>query len=120
LKNTAIQLIGKTKYSLAFILHKKYLYEASNTACFKIKNEYASYEYWVVKTFILIADNYAMLDNTFQAKATLQSIIDNYKGDAALIQEAKDKLEKLKAEEEKKSKIDLQLAPSDTIQFDNN
>lgn len=111
---------AESAYSLAYILHKKYLYEASNTACFKIKNDYASYEYWVVKTFILISDNYVMLDNAFQAKATLQSIVDNYTGDAALLQEAKDKLNKLKADEIKNSKIDLNVVPQDTIEFDNN
>jgi hypothetical protein len=95
------------------------LYESSNSACFKIKNDYASYEYWVVKTFILIADNYVMLDNIFQAKATLQSIVDNYNGDQALLQEAKDKLAKIKADEIENTKVDLNLNPSDTIQFDN-
>ena len=111
---------AESAYSLAYILHKKYLYESSNIGCFKIKNDYASYEYWVVKTFILISDNYVMLDNAFQAKATLQSIVDNYSGDAVLLQEAKDKLEKLKAEEIKNSKIDLNLVPKDTVEFDKN
>ncbi|MFT4970196.1 MAG: TolA-binding protein [Chitinophagales bacterium] len=110
---------AESAYSLAYILHKKYLYESSNSACFKIKNDYASYEYWVVKTFILIADNYVMLDNIFQAKATLQSIVDNYNGDQALLQEAKDKLAKIKADEIENTKVDLNLNPSDTIQFDN-
>ena len=110
---------AESAYSLAFILHKNYLYESSNTACFKIKNDYASYEYWVVKTFILIADNYVLLDNVFQAKATLQSIIDNYIGDQELLQEAKNKLAQIKEEELKSSKVDLNLTPSDTMQFDN-
>ena len=110
---------AESAYSLAYILHKKYLYEASNTACFNIKNEYASYEYWVVKTFILISDNYVMLDNVFQAKATLQSIVNNYSGDDALLQEATDKLNKLKEDELKNTKVDLNVLPSDTIQFDN-
>lgn len=110
---------AESAYSLAYILHKKYLYEASNSACFKIKNDYASYEYWVVKTFILIADNYVMLDNVFQAKATLQSIVDNYNGDEDLWQEAKDKLDKLKEEELENTKVDMNLNPSDTVQFDN-
>ena len=110
---------AEAAYSLALILNKKYLFESSNNACFQIKNDYASYEYWVVKTFILIADNYIMLDNIFQAKATLQSIVDNYAGDAQLLQEASDKLEALKAEELKNTKVDLNTEPSDTIQFDN-
>ena len=60
-----------------------------------------------------------MLDNIFQAKATLQSIVDNYAVDAQLLQEASDKLEALKAEELKNTKVDLNTEPSDTIQFDN-
>lgn len=110
---------AEAAYSLALILHKKYLFESSNNACFQIKNDYASYEYWVVKTFILIADNYTMLDNVFQAKATLQSIVDNYDGDQALLQEATEKLQALKEEELKNTKVDLNESPSDTIQFDN-
>jgi len=110
---------AESAYSLAFILHKNYLYESSNTACFRIKNDYASYEYWVVKTFILIADNYVLLDNVFQAKATLQSIVDNYIGDQQLLQEAKNKLAQIKEEELESTKVDLNLAPSDTMQFDN-
>ena len=110
---------AESAYSLAYILHKKYLFEASNRACFEIKNEYASYEYWVVKTFVLISDNYVMLENSFQAKATLQSIVDNYKGDAALLKEAKDKLNKIKSDELENTKIDLNTNEGDTIEFDN-
>ncbi|MCB0540517.1 MAG: tetratricopeptide repeat protein, partial [Bacteroidetes bacterium] len=115
--NSAIK--AESAYSLAFILNKNAQYEQSNTACFKIKDEYASYEYWVVKTFILIADNYQALDNIFQAKATLQSIVDNYKGDETLLNEAKAKLEKLKQLEIENSKLDLNPQEQDTIQFDN-
>jgi len=116
---TISSIKAESAYSLAYILHKKYLFEASNEACFSIKNEYASYEYWVVKTFILIADNYVMLDNVFQAKATLQSIVDNYTGDEALLQEATEKLNQIKIEELENTKIDLNTNEGDTIEFDN-
>ena len=54
-----------------------------------------------------------------QAKATLQSIVDNYIGDQQLLQEAKNKLAQIKEEELESTKVDLNLAPSDTMQFDN-
>jgi TolA-binding protein len=54
-----------------------------------------NYDYWVTKTFILLADNYVALKDTFQAKATLQSVIDNYKGDDDILPTAKQKLEAL-------------------------
>jgi hypothetical protein len=44
----------------------------------------------------LLADNYVGLKDNFQAKATLQSIIDNYKADDDILPTAKQKLEKKK------------------------
>ena len=61
-----------------------------------------------------MADNYAAQSNLFQAKSTLESIVANYDGDQALLNEAKEKLEKIRAEELNKSKLML-IAPSDTL-----
>ena len=41
-----------------------------------------SYDFWIGKSFILLADNYVALKDTFQAKQTYQSIIDNYERNA--------------------------------------
>jgi TolA-binding protein len=58
---------------------------ADNTAaeknCFELINRYTAYDYWVAKGFILLSDVYMKNGNNFQAKQTLQSIIDNYDGD---------------------------------------
>jgi len=115
------QSISKIKaesaYHIALIKHKQKDYENSKADCFLIKNEYASYTYWVVKTFILLADNYTALDNIFQAKATLKSIIDNYTGDQILITEAQTKYDKLIKLELKNSKIDLE-EEKEELEFD--
>ena len=71
--------------------------------CFKVNQETPNHPYWVVKAFILLADIYAEKDNMFQAKATLQSIIDNYDGDQDLLNEAQSKLQAI-LDAEKKSK----------------
>jgi TolA-binding protein len=106
----------EAKYMVAKILFEQQNYKASQDTCFKLKNRYASYEYWVVKTFLLIADNYAALGNAFQAKATLESIVNNYEGDQALLNEAKEKLEKIRTEELNKTKImPMQVLPQDTL-----
>lgn len=70
-----------SRYHIALIRYKKEEYDTSLAQCFYIINNLPSYEFWVAKTFILLADNYYQLDNSFQAKATLQSIIDYYDGD---------------------------------------
>ncbi|MCS6935064.1 MAG: tetratricopeptide repeat protein [Chitinophagales bacterium] len=108
----------ESKYMVAKILHEQGQYRASLDTCFKLKNKYASYEYWVVKTFILMADNYYAMDNAFQAKATLESIVQNYDGDEQLLNEARQKLEKIRSEELQKSKLMLS-APPDTLMFEN-
>lgn len=104
----------ESKYMVAKILNEEQKYKASMDTCFRIKTKYASYEYWVVKTFILIADNYNAQGNSFQAKSTLESIVQNYEGDEAVLNEAKEKLEKIRTEELNKTKI-MQIAPSDTL-----
>ncbi|MFN8308756.1 MAG: tetratricopeptide repeat protein [Chitinophagales bacterium] len=108
---------AESKYRVAQFLFDKGEYKASLDTCFKMKNRFGSYEYWMVKDFILISDNYFALGNAFQAKATLESIIDNYKGDQALIDEAKVKLEKIRTAELNRSKIQLER-PADQLQMD--
>jgi hypothetical protein len=55
-----------------------------------------SHDYWVAKTYILIADNYIGMKDIFQAKSTLQSIIENYEVvDDDILNIAKEKLKKL-------------------------
>lgn len=104
----------EAKYMVAKILFERNDYKASLDTCFKLKTKYASYEYWVVKSFILMADNYYAQGNGFQAKATLESIVNNYEGDQAVLNEAKEKLEKIRTEELNKTKI-MQVMPQDTL-----
>ena len=44
---------------------------------FDISDHFGSHEYWVAKSFILLADVYVGKDNVFQAKETLRSVVDN-------------------------------------------
>ena len=58
-----------------------YLFEDAEKIIFELIKQFSAYDFWVAKSFILLADVYQKVDNTFQAKQTLQSIIDNYKGE---------------------------------------
>ena len=115
---TISERAAESKYMVAKLLFEKQEYKASLDTCFQLKGRFDSYDYWVVKAFILIAEDYNAMDNSFQAKATLESIIENYKGDQSLVNEAKSKLEKLNASALDKSKIQQNIAPSDTIIMD--
>lgn len=78
-------------YSLAQIAFDMKDYTTAENHVFKISSDYPAYHYWLAKGFILLSDIYVIQDNLFQAKQTLQSIIDNYEG-KDLKQEAIDKL----------------------------
>lgn len=72
---------AEAKYTLALIQNKLQNYKSSKDQCFEVINAVPSYNYWIGKSFILLADNYIALSDTFQAKHTLKSIVDNYEKD---------------------------------------
>ncbi len=69
---------AEAKYNLAFIEFKLTNYKVAQTKCFEVINQVPSYDYWIAKSFLLLANNYIALKDTFQAKETLKSVIDNY------------------------------------------
>jgi len=95
------EMKAEAKYNLALIQYNLGNYKESEKIVFEIINQMPSYEYWIAKSFILLADNLVKMDNIFQAKHTLQSIIDNYDG-LDLVQIAYEKLNKINEDEKLK------------------
>lgn len=93
--NTKTIAAAEAKYNIAYIEYKKGKYKASQKTCFDLAKELPNYDYWIAKTYILLADNYVALKDNFQAKATYQSIIEHYDGKDEILPEAKAKLEKI-------------------------
>lgn len=88
---------AEARYLVAEQELKAKQYDKTIESAMDISNSFSSYDYWVAKGFILMADAYAGKGDTFQAKATLESIIDNYEDqEDGVIQAAKERLEKLK------------------------
>ncbi|NOR86577.1 MAG: tetratricopeptide repeat protein [Bacteroidales bacterium] len=93
---------AEAKYYQALIQYKLEDYKESEKIVFELINEYGSYDQWITKGFILLADIYVKYGNTFQAKQTLQSIIEHQE-DTVLVNIAKKKkkvIEELEAIEE--------------------
>jgi TolA-binding protein len=94
--NTARDEYGaEAKYLLAEIFYQKKDYKQSYETCISLNNDFAAYEEWVGKSFLLLADNFVAMGDTFQAKATLQSLIDHFPS-AKVKEEAKVKLVSIK------------------------
>jgi len=113
--NTKTIAAAEAKYNIANIEYLKGHYKSSQKTCFELVKDMPNYDYWVTKTFILLADNYVALKDAFQAKATLQSIIDNYKGDDDILPTARQKLDQLSG----KDKTDQAPAGNDQKKQDN-
>lgn len=86
---------AEAKYNIAALQFAKGDYKNSQKTCFDLINNMPSYDYWVAKAFILLADNYLALKDKLQAKSTLLSIIDNYEGKDDIVPTAKQKLAKI-------------------------
>ncbi len=94
--NTKTIDAAEAKYNIANIEYMRGRYKASQKTCFDLVKDLPNYDYWVAKTFILLSDNYVALKDDFQAKATLQSIIENYsKTTDDILPVAKQKLDQL-------------------------
>ncbi len=64
-------------YLLAIILHENGQFKESNDLIFDHSQAFGSYDFWYGKQFILLAKNYMKLNEAFQAKATLESVVEN-------------------------------------------
>jgi len=75
--NTAKDIHGaEAQYLIAKIFHDQGDYQRSNEALFSLNENYGMYEEWIGRSFLLIADNFIAMDELFQAKATLNSLIE--------------------------------------------
>ncbi|TLV02973.1 tetratricopeptide repeat protein [Dyadobacter luticola] len=89
---------AEASYWSAMILNKEKKYKEAETAIIEMGKNFEGYDYWRARSFILLADVYVGMNEVGQAKATLNSIIEN-SDDKEAVELAKEKLtqiEKLK------------------------
>jgi TolA-binding protein len=95
---------AEAKYKCAEIGFKLNDLDQAEKEVFDLSNRFSAHDYWVAKGFILLADIYVKKGNEFQAKQTLQSIIDNYEGNELRIVAA-DKLKEITDRETLKKEL---------------
>ena len=101
-RNDKSEYGAESAYYSAVASIKLKKYDEAENKVFDISDNFSKYDYWVAKSFIALADVYVAKDNYFQAKETLRSVIDNYKGND-LKQEARTKLAEVERKEPKVS-----------------
>lgn len=88
---------AEAMYNLARIKYLNGYYPETEKMVFEIVNIFPNYKVWIAKAFILLADNYEKQGDLFQAKLTLQNVVDNYLG--VLRDDAQRKLDVINAAE---------------------
>ncbi|MFB9862110.1 tetratricopeptide repeat protein [Rufibacter immobilis] len=68
---------AEAHYLLAEIFYKQKKYKEALDQGFAFSQTFGDYDLWLGRTFLLIADVYVAQNEAFQAKATLNSIIEN-------------------------------------------
>ncbi len=104
------ELGAEAKFNIALIQYLKSDYKQSEKTIFDFINGDGDYPYWVTKGLILLADNYSALNDNFQAKTTLKSIITD-SDIPELIKTAQEKLDKIIAAEEAAKQIKIVSEP---------
>lgn len=82
-------------FLLAESYHLKGNYVQSNEAIFDFSDPFSAHDFWYGKGFILLAENYIKLGEEFQAKATLESVVERSTNEE-IKTIAREKLAKLK------------------------
>jgi len=111
---------AESKYRVAQIYYKKDEFKKAEEEIFDFVKQNSSQEYWKAKSFILLGDVYKATGDTFQARHTLKSIIENYEPsgeDDDILETAKDKYNKIIEEEKYQMEADTTDSTGEEIKI---
>lgn len=92
LKNSAKdENAAEAQFMLAKIFFNQKKNKQSLESLFELNENFSIYSKWIGVGFLLIADNYSVLKEYYQAKSTLKSIVDNFP-DQTIVEAAKLKI----------------------------
>ncbi|MFI5205141.1 MAG: tetratricopeptide repeat protein, partial [Flavobacteriales bacterium] len=116
IKLTKSEKKGEAGFLLCEMRYISAQYKQTEKELYDYFKQKPSYSYWLAKGYILLAMNYAALGDTTQAKATIKSVMDNYKkADDDILSSAQNFLDTLTPVPSTKSGI----IPEGEIQIEN-
>jgi tetratricopeptide (TPR) repeat protein len=89
---------AEAQYMLADALYQQKKYTEALDAAYKSNSDFSNYDVWLGRAFLLISDVYKAQNEIFQARATLNSIIDNKFPVKEIVDGAKQRLAELPAD----------------------
>ncbi len=107
--NTARDEHGaEAKYLLGEIFFLERNYRQCYETLIGLNTDFAAYTEWVGKSYLLLSDNFVAMGDLFQAKGTLQSLIENFPLEHIKLQ-ASEKLKVLEKEERSQEEKALEM-----------
>ncbi len=103
---------AEAQYLLGDIFYRQGNHQQSIETLISLTKNFEIYDNWVGESYLLLADNYLALDDTFQAKGTLRSIADNFPVED-IRRRAAEKLDEIEAREARES--NQVIIESDTL-----
>jgi TolA-binding protein len=85
---------AEAAYQKAYVRYLQQRYGDAEKEVFALVKQFPSHDHWKAKAFILLGDAYAAMNDVFQAKATLQSVVDHCT-EPDLVAEASQRLARL-------------------------
>lgn len=108
---------AEANYLLAELWYSKKEYQKAENTIYDLVDRVPSYDYWIARGFILLADNFLAMEDRFQARETLKSIIEKCEI-PELVEEARKKLS-LMDEQDRKAEEKWKQVETE-IKFDTN
>ncbi len=104
---------AESKYRIAEIYFLQGKTDQAEEEVYDLVSMNTPHQYWMAKSFVLLADIYLDMGDDFQARHTLQSIIDNYdNSDDGILADARSRLRRIEDSEDVQ-----QVSEEDTLEI---
>jgi tetratricopeptide (TPR) repeat protein len=109
--NSDNEQTAEARYLVAYIHYVQRDLTTAQQLCINANKESSSYPYWVAKSILLLADIFVEQESYFNAKASLEALLENYDGDADIVNEAKIKLDQVKRQLDAQNRLESADTP---------
>ena len=96
---------AEAKYREALTYYSMDSLNDAQNSCYQFLDQFNAYDYWLGKDMLLLGDVFLKQGNELDAKATWNSVVENFKDIPEIQQEAKKKLEELKQKKAGKNNL---------------
>ncbi len=106
IQNSDNEQTAEARYLLANIYFQQGQLDRAQQLCINSNRESSGHPYWVAKSVVLLSDVFVRKGDYLNAQAALEALLENYRGDQQIIQEANSKLQAINQRINEGSRLD--------------